>query len=568
MYFNDAAPTYIGTNVLAGLSGSTLSGNTVIPVKGYMTLVPGLNYINIICYNSLYSQAGLIASFYSSNTINNSTTSILRTNNTWKSRIVSVANPINNLATVVKGGLNTTIYYNGTNSFTYNNDITANQNQSYYYSTYNQKEIISRKIINNFLSISNIDSYTNYWGFKASGFFVPTSSGSWNFKLSSDDSSQLWIGDGLGINGVNTTNIATVPSSDANVKAKVSVNETTLTLTANIYYPILIFYGQQSGPQSFNLDISNNGASVLHSNLLYYVNYNFPSLEKTKFIFTNAYSVNGIIGSSNNMNTLSNYSSINQTSTSGTLYKFISGTDMFTNAYFTMTEGYMNCYFIMVTQGSIGSKLYSGAGGSAIFGYFNIVPKLKYQISFTKNTDTIAVESGLGTGSSFFYDGESVSNTSIRIYNPIQDRDSFMSSNSYLSTFSGVSSYNGVSSVYKFYSGGRYLSNTNNNLSGNNGYTIQSNDLATPTISQIFSDMSTLIGNMSFGGGGGIANQSGTGNGDGGSYNVGGKSYNNSPTGNTNGTGYGTGGGMVSSTSTTASLPGGAVFYLYLNKNS
>jgi hypothetical protein len=285
LYFNRAAPTYIGTDTISGMSGSILSENTVTPVTGYMTLVPGSNYIRIICYNSGNS-AGLIASFYNSTTIFDSTTLIAKTDNAWTSTLVPVANTTNSLSTVVKGGLNTTFLINNS-GYVWNG---ANGNNSigvphYYYNNLNSSGFVSNKIINNFSIMSNIiDPYPSgsYWGFFSSGFFVPTipdstaTSASWTFTMSAAAVAQFWIS-----TGINTTNNPTAPSSThtiENLQQARTNNSVTLTLTIGQYYPILIYYGVGVVTPVFSLTVTSGSYTATHSDVFYYVNYYINAL--------------------------------------------------------------------------------------------------------------------------------------------------------------------------------------------------------------------------------------------------------------------------------------------------
>ena len=270
LYFNGSGPTYIGTDTITGLTGATLSGTVVTPLSGSFTIVPGRNCIQIVCYNS-GTYAGLIASFYRGSTLE------ACTDNTWTSQIVSGIN--NALATVVRGGLNTTVYNVGTNDFKYDNSILGSSNQSYYYNNIDPNIIASTNIVTNFGAITDISSTcisdvgttygSDYWGFKASGFFVPPSNSQYTFTLTSNDFAEIWIG-----------NNARTPSIVPTLKSTISsTTQTTSSLTANTYYPILIFYGQQTHGQNFNLVIrqgTSTGTILTHSDVLYYVNYNLP----------------------------------------------------------------------------------------------------------------------------------------------------------------------------------------------------------------------------------------------------------------------------------------------------
>ena len=74
------------------------------------------------------------------------------------------------------------------------------------------------------------------------GYFRPTTTETYTFFLSSDDASYLWIGSNA-VTGFSTAN-ATVNNGGLHGPVEVSG---TAALTAGVYYPIRIQYGEQSG---------------------------------------------------------------------------------------------------------------------------------------------------------------------------------------------------------------------------------------------------------------------------------------------------------------------------------
>ena len=95
--------------------------------------------------------------------------------------------------------------------------------------------------INNFSS--NDDFYTWEWN----GYFKPSSSETYTFYTSSDDSSLLWI-----------DNILVVNNGGLHGNSEQSG---TINLTANIYYPIKIQFGENSGGDVITVNFSSNTIS-------------------------------------------------------------------------------------------------------------------------------------------------------------------------------------------------------------------------------------------------------------------------------------------------------------------
>jgi hypothetical protein len=74
------------------------------------------------------------------------------------------------------------------------------------------------------------------------GYFIPSTTESYTFYLSSDDASYLWIGNNA-VSGFATNN-ATINNGGLHAATEVSG---VVSLTANVAYPIRIQYGEQSG---------------------------------------------------------------------------------------------------------------------------------------------------------------------------------------------------------------------------------------------------------------------------------------------------------------------------------
>lgn len=86
------------------------------------------------------------------------------------------------------------------------------------------------------------------------GYWLASSTETYTFFTNSDDSSVMWIG---GIAKQDTSDLttanATVNNSGAHV---VRERSGTFAMTAGIYYPILIMYGNNTGPSTFDFNFS------------------------------------------------------------------------------------------------------------------------------------------------------------------------------------------------------------------------------------------------------------------------------------------------------------------------
>jgi hypothetical protein len=247
---------------------------------GSIQLVNGTNYIQAIVYNT-GGGVGFIASFFDSGS-----NLVAYTHNGWTSAILS---PITPSATLVQrpvqGGLWTTLYNNNNQYYLKNglNSISDINNPSYYYKNISNLSIISSSIVTNFSALTNINStLTSNWGFKSTGFIVVPTSGRWTFSLVADDLAQLWIGTTSNTSGVPAS---ICPSSTSNIFVAYNGGTVSYTVTLNtgttttglgevpIHYPILIYWGQTTGGQSFSLTVTNPSSQVVtHSSIFYYVN--------------------------------------------------------------------------------------------------------------------------------------------------------------------------------------------------------------------------------------------------------------------------------------------------------
>ena len=86
------------------------------------------------------------------------------------------------------------------------------------------------------------------------GYWLASSTETYTFITNSDDSSMMWVG-GLAKQdtGDLTTGNAVVNNSGAHV---VRERTGTFAMTAGIFYPILIMYGNSGGPSTFDFSFS------------------------------------------------------------------------------------------------------------------------------------------------------------------------------------------------------------------------------------------------------------------------------------------------------------------------
>ena len=99
------------------------------------------------------------------------------------------------------------------------------------------------------------------------GYFVPTTTETYTFYLSSDDASYLWIGNNA-VSGFSTAN-ATVNNGGLHGVVEVSG---TASLTAGVYYPIRIQFGENTGGDvlTFNYSTATIAKTTNVSGLVFY----------------------------------------------------------------------------------------------------------------------------------------------------------------------------------------------------------------------------------------------------------------------------------------------------------
>jgi hypothetical protein len=265
---NGGAPTYVPFG----------SWGNAIGVTGTMPIINGINTIEIIAYNydknsptDLSGGAVCYGAFYDSNN-----TLVAYTSNEWKTKIVNIIDQTSLFADPIQGGLWVTTY-----SFTENEGYypiteqpTSIKTPNYYLNIPNLKPVASQ-VVSVFSSSSTVNPIVNancnLWGFKAVGYFVPSATGIWTFSMFGDDISQIWIGE-------SATNPLSPPTASC-------INQTktfTVSVTANIKYPILIYMGNSQAIYGINNGINPNGfvlsaknpdsVNVTLSTVFYYLN--------------------------------------------------------------------------------------------------------------------------------------------------------------------------------------------------------------------------------------------------------------------------------------------------------
>ena len=154
------------------------------------------------------------------------------------------ANPINELTYTYTAGLIYTVY----NSY-FNEDVTFFDNNTTYktdgtgFYTGINSNISSINagtngyVPNTYDSTGKWDNYSVQW----LGYFKPDVTGTWAFSTDSDDGSYLWVGS-TATSGYTSSNCL-VNNSGYHAMQKI---EGTISLTAGIYYPIRIQYGNSA----------------------------------------------------------------------------------------------------------------------------------------------------------------------------------------------------------------------------------------------------------------------------------------------------------------------------------
>lgn len=104
-------------------------------------------------------------------------------------------------------------------------------------------------------------NYSQQW----LGYFRPNTTENYRFWLTSDDASYFWIGS-TAISGFTTGN---ANINNGGLHSAQTVNSGLISLTANVYYPIRIQYGNSGGSETFDFffDRVNSDPGFFISNL-------------------------------------------------------------------------------------------------------------------------------------------------------------------------------------------------------------------------------------------------------------------------------------------------------------
>lgn len=149
--------------------------------------------------------------------------------------------------------------------------------------------------------INNVDRPADNFSIQWLGYFRANSTGTWTFYTNSDDSSLLWIGSNA--ESSFTRSNATVDNGDTHSPRERSG---TIFLTAGIFYPIRVQYGEQDGGETMTLSFEEpgfprrriNGTNFFFNNLYTSASStytftvlkadpdlsNFPDINKTRYV--------------------------------------------------------------------------------------------------------------------------------------------------------------------------------------------------------------------------------------------------------------------------------------------
>ena len=117
-------------------------------------------------------------------------------------------------------------------------------------------------------SISNVGSpnTSQSFGIQITGYFRPSSTGTWTFNLSADDAAYLWLGSSAASPGTSNT--------ESNAQLYVNWGQGqksySTTLNAGVYYPLLIYYGQGGGAYGLSMSFSGPGVSTTTDGTQYF----------------------------------------------------------------------------------------------------------------------------------------------------------------------------------------------------------------------------------------------------------------------------------------------------------
>ena len=265
VFINGGAPTYMGYSNWTGGLG----------VTGSMPIINGINTIEIIGYNA--DAAGGAAAFFGA-FYDSANALVAYTSTNWNCTIVNTLNQTSLLADPIAGGLWVTTYAFTKNTGFYYNSASVQGSPLIqtpnYFSNIQNLTPVSKQIVSNFSSLSAmklpVNSYSSSWGFKAVGYFVPSSTGTWTFSVNADDVAQVWIG----VSATNAVSINQLATPNVTCWWTNSPATFSVSVTSGVKYPILIYMGNSPGTinqGNFNISVTTP-TSITLSNVFYYMN--------------------------------------------------------------------------------------------------------------------------------------------------------------------------------------------------------------------------------------------------------------------------------------------------------
>ena len=166
--------------------------------------------------------------------------------------IVSIAD---NNATIINAGTTTITATQSYQGYNYVSGLHYSKYNGYFADNpnwFNINTVTSTGTYTN-VDVNNVPNNTSYQWI---GFFKPNESGFWTFSTFSDDASYLWIGSYA--ESEYTTDNAVVNNGGTHSSQSFS---NTISLDANIYYPIRIQYGNFGGPGQMSLSFKSPSSS-------------------------------------------------------------------------------------------------------------------------------------------------------------------------------------------------------------------------------------------------------------------------------------------------------------------
>ena len=109
-----------------------------------------------------------------------------------------------------------------------------------------------------------VAGYGTYFALLLRGYFRPSRTGTWTFTLVANDYAMMWVGASAAAPGTSNTATNTLLTTDSTNSYDASMKTSaSMSLVANQYYPVLIYYGQSDGDSA--LSLTYRGPSVANS---------------------------------------------------------------------------------------------------------------------------------------------------------------------------------------------------------------------------------------------------------------------------------------------------------------